>query len=431
MKKGDVFEFQTEQLSYGRGAVSRSFDKVAMITRAAPEETVRARLVREHSSWLDAETVEVVEPGPTRVAPPCSYFETCGGCPWQHVDYEAQLQAKRHAVASNLERIGGIEKAEILDVAPSPQTLGYRNRLKLRFDKNRLGFYSARTHHLVPIDDCLVAEDRVRLALPQAEALVANLQTRVTRVEIASRGLEDGVMLAINSQGRLRRSDGEIIKRHIGDTQNETSGVIMWGRGWRRQWGETTRVYRVADPFGSETEIRSEVASFGQVNSDANRELVKLVLATLKPGVDEVVLDLYAGAGNFTLPAARHVRRITGVEADAALVEAGRESAGNARIQNISFRHDSVEEFVDKSRGKSWDRIIVNPPRSGLAAAAKTIAGLRAAAITYVSCNPATLARDIRDLASAGYNLTSVRPLDMFPHTFHVESVVDLRLGPC
>jgi 23S rRNA (uracil1939-C5)-methyltransferase len=424
MRQAEDLTVRIDALSYGRAAVARTDGKVVFVEGAAPGDLARVRVRRDHDAYIEAELTEVLDPGACRVSAPCPIVDQCGGCCWQHVSYDEQLRWKRAAVIDALQRIGGIDAAPVRAVVPSPRALGYRNRLRLRFENGRLGFYQARTHSLVPIADCLIAEEPVRQALPAVERFVATLDTRVTRVEIASRGVLPGVVLAINSKGRLRRADSHRVEDFLRRRDHGVSGVAMWGRGWQRRWGDVRRREAVEEDLRIET----QAASFGQVNSDANRLLVASVVQAAAPQAGDRVLDLYAGAGNFSLPLARRCRRVDAVEADARSAETGRECAAHHGIRNVEFHAEAVERFLARSCERSPDLVIVNPPRDGLTATTKAIARLGAPRLVYVSCNPATLARDMRELVAAGYELQSVTPVDLFPHTFHVESVCHARL---
>jgi 23S rRNA (uracil1939-C5)-methyltransferase len=415
---------RVEALSYGRMGVARHDGKVVFVEGAAPGELARVRVRADHDTYSEADLVDVLEPSAARVAAPCPIVEQCGGCCWQHVSYPEQLRAKRTAVVDALTRIAGIHDPEVKPVVPSPSEFGYRNRLRLRFDHGRLGFYRARSHALVPIADCLIADDRVRVALPEVERFVATLETRVTRVEIASRGSLPGLVLALNSGGRLHRSDTHRVHALLGRADQPVRGVTMWGRGWRREWGDVTRRERVDD----DVEIETRGASFGQVNTAANTLLVAAVLEAAGAGASDRVLDLYAGAGNFSLPLARRAARVEAVESDVHATNAARACAVRHKITNVDFHAETVQRHLERRGTERVDVVVANPPREGLGDTAHAIARLGAPRFVYVSCNPATLARDLKIFTHVGYALHDVAPFDLFPHTFHVETVCYARL---
>lgn len=425
MEESKRLDLEVESLTYGRAGIARIDGKVVFIEGTAPGDKIRATVSHDHGSYLQAELDEIVSPGDARIDAPCPIVDTCGGCPWQHIDYPAQLEAKQRNVIDALERIGGFKNPPVAKVVPSPKTFGYRNRLKLRFDHGRLGFYSAHSHQLVPVTDCMIAEERVREALPEVEKFAAGLATRPVRVEVAERGTQSGIVVAVNCEGRLRKADAHRVKEVLADSTSAIRGVVMWGRGWRREWGNTKRVHRAAS---TDVTIATRGAGFGQVNSSANRALVERVTEAVGSMTGKSLLDLYAGAGNFTLPLARTAGRVLAIESDASSVEAGMESATRAGLANVEFEQLTVEAYLAGRRREKFDRVLVNPPRSGLRANTAAIAQLGAPVLVYVSCNPTTLARDLAVAAQHGYALTDVMPVDLFPHTFHVETVCRTQL---
>jgi 23S rRNA (uracil1939-C5)-methyltransferase len=421
-------ELQIDSLSYGRAALGRTADgKVVFVEGAAPGDRVEAVIDRDQGTYALAHVGRVLVPGAARVEAPCPLVERCGGCPWQHIDYSEQLLAKRKSVIDALERIAGIENPPVEPVIASPDQLDYRNRLKLRFDGRNIGFYSSRSHTLVPIDNCIVAEPIVREAIEPARALAESLSTRVLRIEIASRGKLGGVVLALNGKGRLRRADTHRVRDMLAAPGHPVRGVVMWGKGWRRTWGDTRRRHSAA----GHPSVETTGTAFGQVNTGANHALVETVADAAALDGKQRVLDLYAGAGNFSLALARDARRIVAVESDRDAVEAARRSVEHHRLGNVMFFESRVENFLESSDGPPMSRpdvVIVNPPRSGIGGAAASIARLGARRIVYVSCDPTTLARDLRVMIDEGYRLRKATPVDLFPHTFHVETVCDVVL---
>ncbi len=419
-------EISIDTLTYGRAGLGRVDGRAVFVERTAPGDRVRVDITREHGRYSEADLVEIIEPGLSRVPTPCPVAGECGGCPWQHVDYETQLAAKQAAVVDAIERIAGIAAPDVAPAIAAPEPFEYRNRIKLRFDRGKLGYYRARTHSLVGITDCMLGEASVRSALPAAEAFVAGLDTRATRVEVASTGEGDGVVLAVNSQGRLRRGDSAKARELVESEANPFAGVFLWGRGWSRRWGNTRR-RMVVDDAG--TWVWVEAGSFGQVNTTANRLLVSVVQDMAAEHGNETVLELYAGAGNLSLPLSRRVKRVIAVEADEAAVEAGIDAARAQRLRGVRFTRADSERYLEKTyRPPRPDVVLVDPPRSGLGRAVGRVAAVGAPRLLYVSCNPATLARDIQALAETGYQLDRAQPLDLFPQTFHVETVCSLRL---
>ena len=423
------------RMTHGRASLANLADgRVAFVEGGAPGDRVELGEEEDHGTYVSARATKILRAGDTRVDPPCPLVERCGGCPWQHLAPQAQLHAKEQNVRDCLERIGGIEEPSVRPIAASPQVVGYRNRIKLRHQDGRLGFYTARTHEIVEVDDCLIAEARVREALPETRTLLTQLRTEITRVEIAGRGLLDGCTLALNARGRRHDADNAVVERFLADGSRAGSGAVrgvyMWGRGWQQTWGDTSR--RMSHDGAVYAE--STAAAFGQVNSQANRIIVEHVLESVFTNAPEhgsaLVIDLYAGAGNLSIPIAsqKPALRVLSVDSDRAATRAGRAAATRQNIDNLEFATADARRFAAQRKPGNASHIVVNPPRSGLSRAARDIGSLQAPALTYVSCNPSTLARDIKTLAGTGYALEWAAPVDQFPHTFHVETVARLRL---
>ena len=358
-------DLKIESLAYGGSAVARHEGRVVFIPGAVPGERVRVRLTTDHGTWSEAELVSVLEPGPSRVEPPCPIVADCGGCPWQHVDYDCQLESKQQAVVEAFRRIAGLEDIPIQPIVASPDTFGYRNRLSLRFQNGRIGFYQARTNRLVPVPDCLLAEEPVRRALPQVERFLASLSTRVMRVEIASRGLLPGVSVAVQSAGRLRHGDTLTAHALVEDRTSDVRGLVMHGRGWKRAWGDPRRRFEVA----AGVEVDFPGTSFGQVNTAANVDLVGMVVERCTERPPAKLVELYAGAGNFSFALAQRAGKVLAVDEDEGAVEAGRAAARAAGLRNIRFAAARAEVWLAEARDPV-DVLLVDPPRSGLGSAA-------------------------------------------------------------
>lgn len=412
-----------ESLAYGGNAVARHEGRVLFVPGCVPGEKVRVRITTDHGTWAEAELLEILEKGDSRVAPPCPIVSECGGCPWQHVDYSTQLESKERAVTEAFRRIAGLPDIHVDPIVPSRDTFGYRNRLSLRFEGGRIGFYQARTNRLVPVPDCLLAEDDVRAALPGVERFLAQLDTRVMRVEIASRGLLPGVSVAVQSGSRLRHGDTLAAHALVEDRNSPVRGLVMHGRGWNRAWGDPRRRFEVAPGVA----VDFPGASFGQVNTGANLDLVRMVVERCTEKIPAKLVELYAGAGNFSFAVAARAGKVLAVDEDEAAVEAGRAAARESGLRNLRFAAARAETWLAEAKGPV-DVLLVDPPRSGLGTAAGPAALLGASRVVYVSCNPSTLARDVRVFTEAGYRVRSVSPIDLFPQTFHVETVCTLEL---
>jgi 23S rRNA (uracil1939-C5)-methyltransferase len=417
----DVIECTIESLAYGVLGVARTDHGVLMIPDVVPGDVVRARIVAERRGHCEAEVVEILHPSGKRRFPPCRWVSECGGCPWQQVAYPTQLAAKEAAVRDALVRIGRFS-ADALDIRPivPSSEWNYRHRVTLRVDgEQRLGFYRHRSHRLVEIGECLIADDTVNRHLPAAREWLRGVSTTVRRVVIADAGDGEGVFVA-NAEGTFRH-DGEYHDRFL-RVHPTVRGIILFGGGWRKTFGEP-RVEVGVDGFLLESH-----GGFTQVNPAGNRELVAVLTEMAAVRADDTAIDLYCGAGNLTLPLARRAASVTGVELDPWTLGDARRNADRAGLRNCRFIQQAAGPAARSlaGGGERFSLVVLDPPRSGAAEVLEHLPRLHPERILYVSCNPATLARDLRHLVTLGFRLGPIRPIDLFPQTYHVETVVRL-----
>ncbi|MGH7820365.1 MAG: class I SAM-dependent RNA methyltransferase, partial [Candidatus Binatia bacterium] len=328
----EIIECTIDSLAYGVFGVARTERGVVFVPGTAPGDVVRARIVAERRDHREAELLDVVRPSPDRRTPPCRYVPECGGCPWQHVSYPAQLAAKEAALRDALLRVGGFSAAS-LDLRPivASSEWAYRHRATLRVDgEQRLGFYRHRSHRLVEIGECLIADSTVNAHLATAREWLRGVSTAVRRLEIAAAGSGEAVFVG-NCEGAFRH-DGEYHQKFL-RTHPAVRGIVLFGSGWRRSFGDP-RVELEVSGFSLETR-----GGFTQVNPEGNHRLVELVVELAAPRPDERVLDLYCGSGNLTLPLSRRSGAVTGVELDASSLGDARRNADRAGLPNCRFVH--------------------------------------------------------------------------------------------
>ena len=417
-------ELEVTALAYEGAAVARQDGRVVFVDGGAPGDRVLAEILHQRKNLAEARVVEVLRPGPHRIQPPCPVADRCGGCDWQHVEYTAQLEAKQTIVRDTRERSAKIRDTEVAAVSPSPAVYGYRNRIRLHVDERRLCYYERRSRRAVVVTDCLIAEGRIRATLPRVAALVRSLATSVREVEIAGRGELSGVVLSLECGGRLHGTDVRRVLDVIDDRSSGIAGVTMFGPRWHRVWGDMRRRLDAGAPTVA---IELIDTAFGQVNTAANSALVQKVLDCAALQGAEQVWDLYAGAGNLSLPLARAAGDVVAVERDVAAMAAARAAAAEHGIGNVTFHAVAVEDYLARAADVP-DLIVLNPPRTGVGDHARRIAERRAPRVVYVSCNPPTLARDAAVFAAHGYRLKRAHPIDLFPQTCRVETVCELLL---
>jgi len=416
-----TLDLAIERLTYGPDALAHHEGRVVFAPLAAPGDLVRARIVERHRGFLRAELADVVRPGPDRVEPRCPIFGRCGGCQWQHVAVAAQRAAKRGLVAEQLARLGGLHDVDVRPTRASADVWGYRSRITLVADGRRLGFRRARSHDLVEIDDCTIADPVLVSHLDVARAWASTVRGAPLRVTLAA--APGGVVLAATLRTRPTAVDGAATERLLASSSS-VRGAVLTGGAERLVVGDPN--LRV--PVEPDLVLEVPADAFTQVNPTANLLVVTTVLELGEFRAGERVLDLYCGAGNFSLPLARRGAEVTGVERSAVAVAAARANADRLGLGSVRFTRDAVAAVLERLPPAPFDAAVLDPPRGGAADVAGALAARRAARILYVSCDPATLARDARTLVAGGYRLGRVQPLDVFPQTYHIETVAEFVL---
>ena len=413
-----------DSLTYGPYGIGRDNRRVILVPLTVPGDEAGVRIVAEKRNYAIGELSHLLKPSPLRQAPPCPYFERCGGCPWQQIEYEGQLAAKEKIVVDALHRIGRLDGFQILPILRSPQEYGYRRRIRLQSDgRKRLGFYRALSHELIEIDSCLIADPQVDRHLSVAREWIKGLRTKLRFVEIIMSDGEQQTVLVGRSEERFFQEDDALCAPFVSG-QKEIKGVIISGPGWHRSWGRTKIHIQSQDDLIMEVDGNI----FTQVNREGNNLLVGEILQWGEFDHQDRVLELYSGTGNLSLPAARRAGEIVAVDGNPQSIRNGKENGRLNRIENIRWLCSDVPKAVRRlvTDQEQFSKIILNPPRSGAKGLEHELASLNADKILYVSCNPPTLARDLSALSKKGYRLTRVRPIDLFPHTFHVEVLSEM-----
>jgi 23S rRNA (uracil1939-C5)-methyltransferase len=415
------FTLEIESLAYGPHGIGRLENQVVMIPATVPGDKISARLTDSKPNYAVGEVVRLLEPSAFRQIPPCPYVDRCGGCPWQQVQYQAQLHSKQQSVADAVRRIGKLDDFELRPIIPSHEEYHYRRRIRLQSDTHkRLGFYRPSSHQLVEIDACLIGAGAVNECLPAVSSWVQQIRSPLEYVEIVAGDRPAEVVIVARSNGDFFADDESACRRLL-DNEPRITGLVFAGRDWRRAWGES----RISIVTEEELRLLVEADVFTQVNSDGNRRILRELLAAGEFKNNERVLELYSGAGNFTLSVAKRALEVVAVEGHRPSVESGKRSAQLNELSNIRWLVSQVPAAV-KSLAKqrqNFAKIILDPPRAGAKGIDSGLATLNSDKIFYVSCNPATLARDLAGLAKHGYKLRFVQPIDLFPHTFHVETL--------
>lgn len=440
-----VLELKIEDAAFGGDGVARHGRLVVMVRGGLPGDSVRAMVTRRKKNLLEARIVEVLEKSPHRVDAACRHFGACGGCKWQHLDYTQQLKSKENQVLEILRRIGGIEEPPLLPIIGMESPWRYRNKMEYAFygDRQgalRLGLHSpGRFDLVINIEDCLLQDETnngirnfardfcAARSLPayHLKHHTGNLRHLVLRSArngqsimaimcMAEDTFPEGAEFAAELSGKFPQIDSVM---HF--TSKNFGGAAVTGEG-RLLHGSDKLTDEI---LGLKMEISAH--SFTQTNPSQAARLFETLFDMCKFYGDETVLDLYSGAGPIALLASRKAARVVGIESVPDAVSDAKRNAAANDIDNVEFVCADVEsvlkDIVDKEKPEI---VIIDPPRAGMHAKAVTaLAEARPRVLMYVSCNPATLARDASALAEAGYRLDAVRPVDMFPHTYHIECV--------
>lgn len=412
----------------GRG-IARAAGKAVFIEGALPGERVRYRVFKRRSQWDEAGLVEVLSASPDRVAPRCAHFGVCGGCSLQHLSPAAQIAAKQRQLLDSLERIGGVRPERVFPPLRGPD-YGYRRRARLGVKyvhkKSRVlcGFREREKPYLADMQRCEILLERFAMLPQELAALIETLSLReqLPQVEVAA-GDEDAALIfrvmAPPNEEDLLKLEGFGLRHglqiHLQSGGPDSVRPLSQGAP---PLAYTVDGGRVSLEFGP--------ADFIQINRDVNAAMVAAAVELLQPGPRDSVLDLFCGLGNFTLPMARRAARVAGVEGDPALVAKARANAGRNGIANADFLVDDLFEpaACGAWSAAAYDLVLLDPPRAGAIAILERMAQWRPRRVVYISCHPASLARDAGVLKQAhGYGLAGAGVMDMFPHTTHVESL--------
>lgn len=390
---------------YGGEGMGRLADgRAVFVPYALPGELVWVELTEEKRGFARARLVEVERPSPNRIAPRCRHFGVCGGCHYQHTDYATQLTIKRAVVRDQLERIGGISQPPVMEVVPSPSEWNYRNHMQFHLDPNgKLGFQAWGGRAVVPISECHLPEGRLNEIWPQLDLEpLPGIQRLNLRL-----GAEEEALLVLESSDLTAPEfsvDFPLSAVHL----TEAGKIILAGED-----------FLLVEVLGKPFKVSAD--AFFQVNTSQAEAMVRHVLDILPLEKTMTVMDVYCGVGLFSAFIVPRVKRCIGVELSEAACE---DYAFNLdEFDNVELYMGEAEMVLPLLNLRP-DIVLVDPPRAGIERKAlDALVGLQPPTIAYISCDPATLARDIKRLTAAGYKLMQVTPFDLFPQTYHIETI--------
>ncbi len=471
-QQGQLVEIGITDLNDTGEGVGRVGGRVVFVPDTVTGDRILVRLVRVKSNYAIGKLHQLLQPSPHRIRPHCIVADKCGGCQWQHIDYTHQLEAKRHLVIQALERIGGFSSPAVAPTLTSDASLAYRNKVTYPLKRSAIGqvqagYYQKGSHQIINLNQCPVQDVRLNPLLAEIKQDIEQLGWSIYNEQ--------------RHQGRLRhlslrigRRTGEMLLTLI-TTDWNLKNLEVQAQTWFNRYPQLMGVCVNRNPdrtnviFGDETRciarttadlaetstdmadiqsnpnrpypyLREEFAglefqlrpeTFFQVNTETAEALLHVVLEQLALRGDELLIDAYCGIGTFTLPLAHYVRQAIGIEMQATSVEQAQHNAKLNGITNVTFQVGSVETWLPEV-GQNAEVVLLDPPRKGCdRTVIDTLLQVTPQHIVYVSCKPATLARDLKLLCESGkYQLTHVQPADFFPQTPHVECAAFLVRCP-
>ncbi len=440
-QQGEILKMTITDLSNGGDGVGRWEDRVVFVPNTVPGDVMRVKLTRVKATHGFGIPAGIVKPSPQRVRPACIVADKCGGCQWQQVGYEAQLAAKHHLVVDALARIGKLENVRVDPVMASAEPLGYRNKATYPLGRSqtkdvKAGYYRKGSHRLVNLNQCPVQDNRLDPLLAEVKQ---DIQDREWK--IYDENLHRGHLKHLSL--RVGRRTGQILLTLVSRSV-KLKGIHEQAQQWMNRypdvvgvlvnlnWKKTNAIfgpdtYCIAGQSYLEEEFAGltfhiQPSTFFQVNTTQAERLLAHIQTELALTGEETLVDAYCGVGTFTLPLARQAKRCIGLESLTASVTQAEKNAALNQIENAEFKIGDVAELLPNLETKP-DVVLLDPPRKGCEPAVlEALIAIRPERIVYVSCNPATLARDLKVLCEeGGYRVSRVQPADFFPQTSHIE----------
>ncbi|RMF46826.1 MAG: class I SAM-dependent RNA methyltransferase [Deltaproteobacteria bacterium] len=418
-----MIDLTIDSLCFGGDGIGRYRQQAVFVPRTAPGDRVRCRIVNRRKNYLRAEVVELLESGGARRKPPCPWYGSCGGCSWQHLDDQSQAEWKARLLADQFRR--GLRRDDLPEVEfiPAKKTWNYRSRVQFKCHHRRdgrlaIGFYRPGSHFVENVATCAIADDRINHMLALLRAWLPRFQQpdRIPQVDVIV-GDAGPPHIVLHLFG------GQPVPAFVTAVCGEKGYGLHVQRGRKDSLQSLTEacVPRIR-PDSSGLELATVPGGFHQVHLEQNRRLVQCVLELAGLQGDERVVDLFCGMGNLTLPMAGGCRSIVGVEDYAPAIERARFNARSNSMDNAAFVAAPAAEYLD-DLASGVDLLLLDPPRTGARDCMASVARLRPGRILYVSCDPATQVRDIAPLFGQGYRLERLVGIDMFPQTWHIESL--------
>ncbi|RJP64286.1 MAG: 23S rRNA (uracil(1939)-C(5))-methyltransferase RlmD [Candidatus Abyssobacteria bacterium SURF_17] len=400
---------------YGLGYVD---GRVIFVPYSAPEDEILVEVAppRRGVSWGSIQ--QILSPAPSRISPFCAHYTRCGGCQLQHMSYADQLESKRLVVDEALRRLAGLRDAEIVSCIGSPMVMGYRSRARLHCEGGKVGFQGSRSNRVIPLEFCPLLMDNMNTCLKHFSSYMSAHPIRGLSALQMTEDTDSRVVVTLE----MDSLPGSRLIGELRDTVRVAGASVRVGHHRHVLWGEDYSTVSVAGRT-----FRVSPGSFFQLNRSLLPVLIEEVLKTVSGNDIAVGIELYAGVGVFAIMLSERARKLMAVEWNRDAAEDALANLKSNRISNVEVIPLSAENALDLmfSRNIKPELVLIDPPRDGLSSAVRSkLMKLLPRQLIYISCNPATLARDIKSILSSGsYRLEKVKPLDMFPHTAHIECI--------
>ncbi len=426
----------------GLGFAKDDSGLTVLVQGGLPDEHVTLKNIQNKRGYTSAEVKNVIEPNRERIEPACPWYNQCGGCNLMHCTYSYQLALKKEIIEDLYTRQFGPEVCQqcpVDEVLPSPLQFHYRQRIRLMVtDKTEIGYRQMQSHLVTPIDYCLIAHASINEALTgiKSSQTARHFIELSSEIELQWNPADDLISIIFHFSRKPRPADinraGELLRelaiiKHIiisGDSFQST--VINREQSNRNPTlSFSLSVVENTPPII----IEWEAGAFCQINIEQNFNMIRTVLDFAGVKQDESVLDLYCGMGNFALPLSTQARSVEGMEGQGASIRCAKANSEQNKITNTVFTKTDIHKGCGKllDGGRTFDCIIVDPPRAGIPDLYDQLSRLTGKRLVYVSCDPATLFRDLQHLTERGFTIKRIQPVDMFPQTHHIETVVLLE----
>jgi 23S rRNA (uracil1939-C5)-methyltransferase len=393
---------------------------VVFVPYAVTGDRAWVEVIEEKKKYSMGRLIQIVEPSPWRVNPPCPYFGSCGGCQWQHIDYSAQGELKKGILGDLLKRLGKLKEIPSVGLVPSPKSYDYRIRIQLKVRGKAMGYYREGSHQIVDIDRCPISHPLVNRIIQKLRGEFAALEL-MKEIEINVSPEEGRGIILFHPHSLDRRI--ESLTQKLLQSDPILRGIATAGGRESNLFGDPVLNFTIPLSQERNLTLRISPGSFSQVNLEQNQALIQIVLQFSEVDQEDRVFDLYAGAGNLTLPLALRAKEVVGIEENRMAIKDAQFNAERNGTKNCHFIQGRVEDVLLDWKRETPHVIVLDPPRTGCKTILDRVVGLKPRKIIYVSCEPTTFSRDLHLFSERGYSLQRLSLIDMFPQTYHMEVV--------